>query len=67
MGAVRSGEGRLTINSSDRIESLDGLRGIAILLVFFCHYVPQDRHDPLSAAARLGWVGVDLFLYCPDS
>ena len=61
MGAVRSGEGRLTINSSDRIKSLDGLRGIAILLVFFCHYVPQDRHDPLSAAARLGWVGVDLF------
>ena len=51
----------MTINSSERIESLDGLRGIAILLVFFCHYVPQDRHDLLSAAARLGWVGVDLF------
>ena len=61
IGTAGSGETRLTINASDRIESLDGLRGIAILLVFVCHYVPSDRTDALSAVTRLGWIGVDLF------
>jgi peptidoglycan/LPS O-acetylase OafA/YrhL len=51
----------LTINSRDRIPSLDGLRGIAILLVFLFHYFPRDHRDPLSALASLGWSGVDLF------
>lgn len=51
----------MRFNSKDHIQSLDGLRGIAILLVFFFHFVPQDRNDPLAVASRLGWTGVDLF------
>jgi peptidoglycan/LPS O-acetylase OafA/YrhL len=43
------------------IESLDGLRGIAILLVFFYHYLPRNLHNPLSWMASIGWSGVDLF------
>jgi peptidoglycan/LPS O-acetylase OafA/YrhL len=40
---------------------LDGLRGIAILLVFFFHYLPHNPHDPFSWVAGIGWSGVDLF------
>jgi peptidoglycan/LPS O-acetylase OafA/YrhL len=43
------------------IDSLDGLRGVAILLVFFFHYLPRNPHSPLSWLASLGWSGVDLF------
>lgn len=45
-----------------RIAELDGLRGIAILLVLVFHFSPQTgplRY--LSHAFRLGWTGVDLF------
>jgi peptidoglycan/LPS O-acetylase OafA/YrhL len=48
--------------SEKHIDSLDGLRGIAILLVFFFHYLPRNLHNPLSWLASLGWSGVDLFL-----
>lgn len=47
--------------SEKHIESLDGLRGVAILLVFFFHYLPRNPHNPLSWLASLGWSGVDLF------
>jgi peptidoglycan/LPS O-acetylase OafA/YrhL len=48
--------------TSDRhIDSLDGLRGIAILLVFFYHYLPNNDRNPFSWIANLGWTGVDLF------
>jgi peptidoglycan/LPS O-acetylase OafA/YrhL len=43
------------------LDSLDGLRGVAILLVFFFHYLPRNSHSPLSWLASLGWSGVDLF------
>jgi peptidoglycan/LPS O-acetylase OafA/YrhL len=43
------------------IQSLDGLRGIAILLVVFYHYLPRSAGNPVSAIAGLGWSGVDLF------
>lgn len=43
------------------IDSLDGLRGLAILLVFFFHYLPRNSYSPLSWFASLGWSGVDLF------
>jgi peptidoglycan/LPS O-acetylase OafA/YrhL len=44
------------------IDSLDGLRGVAILLVFLFHYMPRNPRNPLSWLASLGWSGVDLFL-----
>jgi peptidoglycan/LPS O-acetylase OafA/YrhL len=43
------------------VASLDGLRGIAILLVFSFHYLPRNPHNPLSWLASIGWSGVDLF------
>jgi peptidoglycan/LPS O-acetylase OafA/YrhL len=49
------------LGSEKHIDSLDGLRGIAILLVFFFHYLPRNSHNPLSWLASLGWSGVDLF------
>ena len=49
------------------ILSLDGLRGIAILLVVFCHFVSNLRIEASGIAwipvalAHAGWTGVDLF------
>src|SRR5208337_4752254 len=55
-------------SSSKRIPELDGLRGLAILLVILCHYFSGDQsagfgffaHYFLRALA-FGWSGVDLF------
>jgi len=51
-----------------RITELDGLRGIAILLVISFHYINnqlvQSQHPAgkvLSLLTSFGWVGVDLF------
>jgi peptidoglycan/LPS O-acetylase OafA/YrhL len=51
-----------------RIPELDGLRGLAILLVILCHYVGSADSRPLGAWAHrflsafsAGWSGVDLF------
>ena len=49
------------MGSEKHIDSLDGFRGIAILLVFFFHYLPRNLHNPFSWVASLGWTGVDLF------
>jgi peptidoglycan/LPS O-acetylase OafA/YrhL len=53
---------------SGRILELDGLRGLAILLVILCHYVGNSRHAELGlwphrflSAFTAGWSGVDLF------
>jgi peptidoglycan/LPS O-acetylase OafA/YrhL len=51
-----------------RIPELDGLRGLAILLVIVCHYVGMPDHKPLGYWAHrvlsgfgIGRSGVDLF------
>lgn len=55
-------------DSGGRIPELDGLRGLAILLVIICHYVANAEHGPLGIwphralnALTAGWSGVDLF------
>ncbi len=45
----------LTYNPGKHYPALDGLRGLAFLLVFTVHAVPYVQ------IFRLGWVGVDLF------
>src|SRR5262249_22413000 len=54
--------------SGTRVPELDGLRGLAILLVILCHYVGNAEHSSLGvwpsralAAFNIGWSGVDLF------
>ncbi|HME11617.1 MAG TPA: acyltransferase [Candidatus Acidoferrum sp.] len=51
-----------------RIPELDGLRGLAILLVIICHYIASADHlqlgywpDRALTALSVGWSGVDLF------
>jgi peptidoglycan/LPS O-acetylase OafA/YrhL len=52
-------------SSERRLEALDGLRGLAILLVLAEHFVRLDPTTNLerliSRAAGAGWIGVDLF------
>lgn len=49
----------------ERLPSLDGLRGLAILVVLFFHMNHLATPGPVSAALRAlfrnGWVGVDIF------
>jgi peptidoglycan/LPS O-acetylase OafA/YrhL len=47
----------------DRIQELDGVRGIAILAVMIFHLAQYHPAQPdlLGAVIDLGWVGVDLF------
>src|ERR1700677_1964341 len=54
--------------SSSRIPELDGVRGVAILLVVICHYFGGDTHGPpnfpfslVKDVVSLFWCGVDLF------
>ena len=67
VGTVKTGGTVPEINSSTRIPALDGLRGIAILLVLMVHSFSDFHfvHHPgltwLVRMSRLGWSGVDLF------
>jgi peptidoglycan/LPS O-acetylase OafA/YrhL len=49
----------------ERLDILDGLRGIAILLVVTYHVVlvSGQAFGPLAAAAQAGYLGVDLFFF----
>src|SRR5437016_9115013 len=54
-------------NLRGHIPALDGLRGLAIVLVMLCHFLPHgDQPSSLAGrlfffVARCGWCGVDLF------
>ncbi|MGJ5814643.1 acyltransferase family protein [Paludibaculum fermentans] len=48
--------------STRRIPELDGVRGLAILLVLAVHFgLTANPPEPLYSLLRLGWSGVDLF------
>jgi len=49
------------IEHRQHIKSLDGLRGIAIVMVFLFHCYPRRAGDPIGLLAGGGWAGVDLF------
>jgi peptidoglycan/LPS O-acetylase OafA/YrhL len=49
------------INHRRHLLSLDGLRGIAVMMVFLFHYYPRGGRDPIGLLAGGGWMGVDLF------
>lgn len=60
-GSASAAPARAT-KSAARISELDGLRGIAILLVLVFHFAPTS--GPLfflTHAFQFGWTGVDLF------
>jgi peptidoglycan/LPS O-acetylase OafA/YrhL len=56
-----------TVGDEARIPTLDGLRGLAILIVMLSHFSSRlDAHDPIQNLIRspfknFGWTGVDLF------
>ena len=66
LGSTMDERGQPDVRDRPRIPALDGIRGLAILLVMFLHFA--DRSPPIGLANRLytqvtgiGWIGVDLF------
>lgn len=58
---LREGRGTAA-RAGARISELDGLRGIAILLVLVIHFTPTSGPlHPLEHVFQAGWIGVDLF------
>jgi peptidoglycan/LPS O-acetylase OafA/YrhL len=58
-------ESRLLASINRYVPTLDGLRGIAILVVMLFHYMTGSYHWPVLKQVfrlcRMGWLGVDLF------
>jgi peptidoglycan/LPS O-acetylase OafA/YrhL len=62
------GTNAATRTTTPRISQLDGLRGLAILMVISLHYLNDIHHGEFGSLSyrfgclfRLGWLGVDLF------
>lgn len=55
----------MDVRDMQRDQALDGLRGLAILLVMATHFLRLEGSHPLAvwgnAVLRSGWIGVDLF------
>ena len=47
--------------SSERLNGLDHLRALAIILVLMYHYRAFSHPDWIDTIGRFGWIGVDLF------
>ena len=50
-----------SLDHRHHLQSLDGIRGLAITMVFFHHYYPRNVHNPIGLLSGFGWMGVDLF------
>jgi peptidoglycan/LPS O-acetylase OafA/YrhL len=61
--AISEARIQLPKQSKERIPALDGLRGMAILLVLLYHFVSSPRIQPplFHRMFAIGWSGVDLF------
>src|ERR1035438_571362 len=65
--AVESVAAWKNVRIAGRIPELDGLRGLAILMVLFFHYVSvygapgHPLWEAVTVSTRLFWSGVDLF------
>ena len=68
---MRSTDSKISVHvpvATKRIPELDGLRGVAIIMVVAFHYVYNQLTEPsgtleraVSTLTSFGWVGVDLF------
>lgn len=45
----------------EHLPTLDGLRGVAVLMVVFYHYLPRAGGGGLFRIGSFGWAGVDIF------
>src|SRR5438874_11818359 len=63
---IKHGQDGRGTREAKHIPSLDGLRGLAIILVLLFHFTPEGGGHTLIGVltrwvSRLGWCGVDLF------